>query len=532
MGNAVGFGNAETLGNVAVERENFCQRLGNSLCGVCFGLILFVGSIGLLGWNEFNYVRNQAVLLKVEKETIEAGCTPSAANVGKPIWASCNVMRTYDFSKDPRVTGLGLQFSDKLEGAWFKTESSILQWVEDKDCSSHSTAGGGREKVCTYDYDLKWTNSPQPSSEFYCYPNWRPGCTKSGSQIKNYGTIPSLLQQTSNAPSGSVGMGSAEDKCYLLDNAELGVFPATSVGVYSGQTSSVLPDKKVWVLGSGGVQFSSNPGMDSVGDVKTTFTQSLIHLGFTQVCMIALQGGMSGGDAQMRAWDTQLPGTMSLVDWAMTGGFSKSEMISLKQSENGYLVLGLRLAGFILMWLGLQLVTGPIALMPQIVPCCGEMIGEMVGCMLCCMNCLISLSLSLTVIGVAWLLARPVLGVGLLLVAAAAVFGALMLRKKFGKSSREPSISQPFMGQQYAQQMPQQVTPAVPPTQMEVTIPQGCPPGSQILVPLPNGTQQPFTDLEQQFEAAANLIAKGTPSKGSASTDETRQGNLCSTFFD
>lgn len=35
-------------------------------------------------------------------------------------------------------------------------------------------------------------------------------------------------------------------------------------------------------------------------------------------------------------------------------------------------------------------------------------------------------------------------------------------------------------------------------------------------------------DLEQQFEAAANLIAKGTPSKGSASTDETRQGNQCS----
>ena len=76
------------------------------------------------------------------------------------------------------------------------------------------------------------------------------------------------------------------------------------------------------------------------------------------------------------------------------GGLSKSDMINEKQSENGAMVIALRFVGFILMWLGLQLVTGPIALMPQIVPCCGEMIGEMVGCALCCMNCLISLALS------------------------------------------------------------------------------------------------------------------------------------------
>ena len=110
MGNAVGFGNVESLGNVAVERENFCQRMGNSLCGVCFGILLFLGSIFLLGWNEFNYVRNQAILLKVDKEVIEAGCVPSASNVGKPIWASCVVQRGYDFTTDPQVQSMGLSF--------------------------------------------------------------------------------------------------------------------------------------------------------------------------------------------------------------------------------------------------------------------------------------------------------------------------------------------------------------------------------------------------------------------------------------
>ncbi|CAL1157813.1 unnamed protein product, partial [Cladocopium goreaui] len=84
MGKCRGFWECGILGpNVAVERENFCQRMGNSLCGVCFGILLFLGSIFLLGWNEFNYVRNQAILLKVDKEVIEAGCVPSASNVGK-----------------------------------------------------------------------------------------------------------------------------------------------------------------------------------------------------------------------------------------------------------------------------------------------------------------------------------------------------------------------------------------------------------------------------------------------------------------
>ena len=483
MGNAVGFGNVESLGNVAVERENFCQRMGNSLCGVCFGILLFLGSIFLLGWNEFNYVRNQAILLKVDKEVIEAGCVPSASNVGKPIWASCVVQRGYDFTTDPQVQSMGLSFSGEVRGAWFKADSTVLQWTEDKSCSSHSTGGGGREKDCTYDYNLEWVSSPQSSSNFYCYPSWRPGCQRSGSQIQNSGTIPTSLQQTLNAPDGTVGMGSSTDSLYFLDNKEMGVFPSVPVTVPSGQRTSLLPNKQLVQVDATSVQFSSVPGQNSIGDVRTTFTQSQVQFGLTQVAIIAKQAAMSTSNAQMRPWDTQLPGTMSLVDWASMGGLSKSDMINEKQSENGAMVIALRFVGFILMWLGLQLVTGPIALMPQIVPCCGEMIGEMVGCALCCMNCLISLALSLTVIGVAWLMARPILGIGLLLVAAAAVCGAGVLRNKFRKNAREPSMSQPFMAPQI------NMAPA-PQQYVQVVCPQNAVPGQMLMVQCPDGLQR------------------------------------------
>ena len=228
---------------------------GQFCVGVCFGILLFLGSIFLLGWNEFNYVRNQAILLKVDKEVIEAGCVPSASNVGKPIWASCVVQRGYDFTTDPQVQSMGLSFSGEVRGAWFKADSTILQWTEDKSCSSHSTGGGGREKDCTYDYNLEWVSSPQSSSNFYCYPSWRPGCQRSGSQIQNSGTIPTSLQQTLNAPDGTVGMGSSTDSLYFLDNKEMGVFPSVPVTVPSGQRTSLLPNKQLVQVDTEAVQF-------------------------------------------------------------------------------------------------------------------------------------------------------------------------------------------------------------------------------------------------------------------------------------
>ena len=430
---AVGFGDVPVV-----------QRMDDSLCGVCFGILLFLGSIFLLGWNEFNYVRNQAILLKVDKEVIEAGCVPSASNVGKPIWASCVVQRGYDFTTDPQVQSMGLSFSGEIRGAWFKADSTILQWTE--SCSNRALGGGGWDVVCYY--NLEWVSSPQSSSSFCCYPSSKPGCQRSGLQIQNSGTIPTSFQQTLNAPDGTVGMGSSTDSLYFLDNKEMGVFPSVPVTVPSGQRTSLLPNKQLVQVNATSVQFSSVPGQNSIGDVRTTFTQSQIQFGLTQVAIIAKQAAMSTSNAQMRPWDTQLPGSMSLVDWASMGGLSKSDMINEKQSDNSAMVIASRFVGFILLWLGLQLVTGPIALMPEIIPWCGEMIGEIVGCALCCMNCLISLALSLTVIGVAWLMARPILGIGLLLVAAAAVCGAGVLCNKFRKNAREPSMSQSFTAPQ------------------------------------------------------------------------------------
>eukprot|EP00440_Ansanella_granifera_P009382 gb/GFBE01010168.1/.p1 GENE.gb/GFBE01010168.1/~~gb/GFBE01010168.1/.p1 ORF type:complete len:513 (+),score=102.38 gb/GFBE01010168.1/:1-1539(+) len=493
MGNALGLSSAP-LGNVAVEREGFCGRMGNALCGVCFGIVLFFVSIFVLGWNEFNYVRNQAVLLKVGKETVEARCTPDMYNNGKPIWASCPMTRVADFSSDPRVQSLGLKFADKIQGAWFASTSEILQWVEDKSCESHTTTGGGKEKICTYDYRQSWVSSPVDSNSFYCYPTMRSGCQSGGARVRNSGSIPEVLQQTVKAGDGQVGMGQSRSAgAYLLNSAQLSIFQGVAVPLAPGQQTSPIPMKQGYVVNpnSGTIQFSSYPGQDSIGDVRTSFSQSYVKLGVTQVSVIAQQvTGQHASDADLRPWDTKLKGTMSLVNWAVLGTSSKDEMIAEKESENGTLVVVLRFVGYFLMVLGLQLVTGPISLMPEVIPCCGAMLGEVVGGLLCCINGLMSLALSLVVIGVAWLLARPLLSFCLLAAAAAAVAGAWALRSRFRKGGvREPTVSQP-LNSQPSEIAVVQARPVQPvQQQLQVTCPEGVLPGQMLVVQTPGGVQ-------------------------------------------
>ncbi|CAE7639391.1 Tmem43, partial [Symbiodinium sp. CCMP2456] len=301
----------------------------------------------------------------------------------------------------------------------------------------------------------------------------------------NSGTIPQQLQTTLIAPDNSVGMGSDSYSMYLLNRGQLDVFPQQPAQLPSGaQVSPLLPNKQAVGVGPGKVQFESVTGQDSVGDVRTSFTYSAIQKGVTKVSVIAKQDTMSPASthiASLSPWNTGLSGTMSTVNWAQAGYHTKQDMIDAKSSENGAMVMILRLVGFVVMLLGLQLVTGPIALMPQVLPCIGELIGEVVGAALCCLNFMISLALSFTVIGAAWLMARPIFGIVLLLAAAAVVFLAHTLRKKHRSSPRSPRIDEPFMTG-----APPQVQVA---QQVQVTCPPNVQPGQFLLVQGPGGRQ-------------------------------------------
>eukprot|EP00929_Paragymnodinium_shiwhaense_P062914 TRINITY_DN3143_c0_g1_i3.p1 TRINITY_DN3143_c0_g1~~TRINITY_DN3143_c0_g1_i3.p1 ORF type:complete len:495 (-),score=83.00 TRINITY_DN3143_c0_g1_i3:534-2018(-) len=424
MGAVLGFGPRD----VAVERETFFGKMGKALCGVCVGSVMFFVSMVLLGWNEFNYVRNQNVILYVEENAASASCTPSGENIGKGIWASCPITKLHDFYEDPAHSQAGTRFwfhtlfSDSNEGlnsTWFQTTAEIYQWTEDKrQVGERKTISGTTVKEYEYSYSKQWVSRPIDSSDFYCISGDRSGCVNyHGPSIQNTGTLADDNQRWA-APDFSVTMGSA----YGMNSDLLGAFTSpqpVKVDRLSSRSTPEpgFPDAYIMVEDNQMRKFHVR-GQDSIGDVRRSFTSAAVKVGDV-VSVVAEQSAQGN----LVPWDTGLSGSMAIVNWASSSPASLSEMVDAKNSENDTMVIILRFLGWFLMFAGLQLVTGPISLAPEIIPCVGGLIGDIVGCALCCMNISLATMLSLVIIAIAWVLARPL--VGILLLVAAAVCGVV-----------------------------------------------------------------------------------------------------------
>ena len=63
---------------------------------------------------------------------------------------------------------------------------------------------------------------------------------------------------------------------------------------------------------------------------------------------------------------------------------------------------------------GVQMITAPISIVPDIIPLCGPMVGDLVGCVLCCFNCCLGCCCWTAIVGIIWVMYRPMIGIPLL----------------------------------------------------------------------------------------------------------------------
>lgn len=111
----------------------------------------------------------------------------------------------------------------------------------------------------------------------------------------------------------------------------------------------------------------------------------------------------------------------------MVGLKSAEDMVQSAQSTNATMTWVLRAVGLGLMTIGLICVFGPLAVIADVIPFLGDLVG--IGTSLIAF--MIALPLSLITIAVAWIVYRPVLGIGLL-VGAGLVIGAIFMLKSRG----------------------------------------------------------------------------------------------------
>ncbi|MDX2081155.1 MAG: TMEM43 family protein [Terrimicrobiaceae bacterium] len=373
-----------------VTNRSWFGRMGNSFGGALFGLVAFLLSFALLFWNEGRAVQRAKTLEAGERHVVSVAASPILPeNDGRLVHVTGEVTAGAAVA-DP-VFGL------EWEALRLRRSVEMFQWVEESKSETREKLGGGEETTTTYTYSKRWESSPVDSSAF---------AQPAGHQNpKRFPVEP----ETFAAPEIQLGdFGLSES---LVD--QLGGFEDVTLGADDADVASGETGRDLRAV-DGALFLGADPTSPQVGDVRIAF--SAVFPG-----VYSIVAGQSGDG--LAAFDVPKLGTLEM---AAQGAVSSEAMFRAEREGNAILTWLLRLAGFVFMTLGLNLMISPLAVFASVVPFFGRIVGAGIGFIAIAL----ALPLTLVTIGVAWLAYRPWIGIPLLVLAAAAfVFGILRWRK-------------------------------------------------------------------------------------------------------
>uniref|UniRef100_UPI004056EC4B TMEM43 family protein n=1 Tax=Candidatus Electronema sp. TaxID=2698783 RepID=UPI004056EC4B len=380
-----------------VSRKSWFSRLKEAVKGILLGLILFIAAFFLLFWNEGRAVKEYKTLKEGAGAVVSVPADQvDPAREGRLIHLSGKAV-TEEILRDPDffVTANALRLERTAE---------MYQWQERSESKTEKKLGGAEETTTTYSYSRTWSKSLISSSGF-----------RDQAGHENPGAMPfSSAEQTArkvslgafSLPPSLVGRISNFEQLPLSAEAPL---PENTAG------------RKVWRHGSG-FYLGEDPNAPQIGDLRISFR----IVPPTEVSVVARQSGSS-----LEAYRSKAGGSIELLQ---TGTHSAAAMFESAQQSSRMLTWLLRLGGFILMLIGLNMMLKVLSVTADILPIFGNLVGAGTGII----SFLLAAVLSLLTIAAAWVIYRPLIGVALLAAAAALIWA---VRGRF--RAKRPAAAMP-----------------------------------------------------------------------------------------
>jgi hypothetical protein len=371
------------------SRESCLSRLGQAIVGVFLGLALFVAAFPLLWWNEGRAVHRARSLEEGASVVVSAPADRvDAANEGKLVHMTA--LATSDETLTDPDFGVAAASALRLSHV-----AETYQWKENVSTEKRTKLGGGQETVKTYRYKKEWSSRHIDSSSFQ---------SRSGHE-----NPPSLAWESRSVTADRVSFGAftlPSDLVSKIDSRE----PRPGQSADAG----LMAERQFRPAGGGGFYRGKNPSDPEVGDVRVRFEVTPPET----VSIVAVQRG-----GTFEAYQASAGSSILLLEH---GTVPADQMFKSAQASNAVTTWLLRLAFFVMMFLGLFLVLRPVSVAGSVVPFIGSMLGAGLGLV----AFLVAMALSLVTIAMAWLAYRPLLGGGLLVAAALALYLLLRSRKK------------------------------------------------------------------------------------------------------
>ena len=382
--------------------QSWFGRIGESIKGVLFGLVLFVLSFPLLWWNEGRAVRTARSLTEGLGAVVSVPAdSVQPANEGKLVHVS-GAMKTDAPVVDDE---LGVE----APAVTLLRTVETYQWKESERSEKRKKLGGGEETVTTYSYALAWAEGRIDSSGF-----------KEPEGHENPAAAP---YESRSFVADPVRVGA-----FLMSKEQLGLLGgAVDLPLDAAAAGKLPPEARAKLRVEGGRLVSSvDPAAPKLGDVRVSF--QVIQP--ATVSLVGVQAAGTFAPYQAAAGDSIL-----LVE---TGSRTAAQMFKTAQDRNATLTWILRGVFFLMMSLGLFLVFRPVAVLADVIPFLGTLLGAGIGLF----AFLGAAILSFVTIAVAWVAVRPVLGISLLVVAGVALF-LLVKAGKARKAARAAAAGAP-----------------------------------------------------------------------------------------
>lgn len=369
-----------------VTNTSWFARLGQAVVGVLMGLVFVVISIGLLFWNEGRAIKTAQGL------TEGAGIVRSVsadrvdpANDGRLIHVS-GMLSTAGPVADP-------DFAVRVRGVRLERNVEVYQWKEETHSETRTKFGGGEERTTTYKYVRTWSDKPIDSDRF--------------KEPRGH-TNPVMTYQSRESLAAGTRLGAFAVPDSLLH----GFGEAKRLPVTDDQANALqLRVNKPVAVNDGVLYVGRDPLQPAIGDMRISFSEVPLQ----NASVVAAQAG--SGFAPF------LTNTGTTVELISPGVVDAKIMFQHAQEENATMTWVLRLIGVIFMLVGFTLVLRPLAVVGSVIPLLGDVIGA--GAFLVALVC--TMAIAPVVIAFGWLWYRPLVGIGVLVVGAAATWGLAKL---------------------------------------------------------------------------------------------------------
>lgn len=310
---------------VKVTRTSWGQNIAKSIIGVLFGIVLFIVSFVVL-WNSEGRVNLGSVAenaIVVGPESPEPSANGKLVAITGPLTISKPV-------GDPKYLKPG-------NHVMLKRHVEMYAWIEESETKTEKKTGGETVEKTTYRYHKDWTSSPGESSNFEIPEG-------------HYNPRMDVTNETFYATDVKIGS-------YGFDVQEAGMPSGKRVRL---TRSNAKLSYRTELIGSDYIYVGDgNYEYPYVGDLRISY--NALGAG-TKVTLFGKKD-----DSDIVAYYHQ--GKTRLYR-ALTG--TKDEAVVALKTEHKVMGWILRIVGFVLMWIGLSALFGPITAVMDVLPFLGK----------------------------------------------------------------------------------------------------------------------------------------------------------------